>query len=154
MCTGSLAAAAISSSSSLSELLPIAVQTVLIAFRLGLCALDMRDRLETSAEDRSQPWSVVVADIDTQTAVATIKEFCDANVRSPSEYLASFADHRVAGSFQNEAALAHRNFGEEAHHQRRPAYSDEIVRDASAGQADQEGHAHLCACPQPSAIYI
>lgn len=80
MCTGSLAAAAISSSTSLSELLPIAVQTVLIAFRLGLCALDMRDRLETSSEDRSQPWSVVVADIDTQTAVGVIKEFCEANV--------------------------------------------------------------------------
>lgn len=82
MCTGSLAAAAISSSSSLSELLPIAVQTVMVAFRLGLCALDMRDRLETSAEDRSQPWSMVVADIDTQAAVVAIKEFCDSNVCS------------------------------------------------------------------------
>lgn len=80
MCTGSLAAAAISSSSSLSELLPIAVQTVLIAFRLGLCALDMRDRLETSAEDRGQPWSVVVGDIDPQAAAAAIKEFCQTNV--------------------------------------------------------------------------
>ena len=127
MCTGSLAAAAISSSSSLSELLPIAVQTVLIAFRLGLCALAMRDRLETSAEDRSQPWSVVVGDIDTQAAVAAIKEFCEANVRAPSRHLLSFANHRVAGSFENKAALAYRYFGKKAYHQRRPQSSDKVV---------------------------
>jgi noranthrone synthase len=86
MCTGSLAAAAVSSSSSLSELLPIAVQTVLIAFRLGLCALDMRDRLEMSAEDRGQPWSVVIADLDTQSAITAISDFCKANVGFPPNY--------------------------------------------------------------------
>lgn len=97
LCTGSLAAAAVSSSSSLSELLPIAVQTVLIAFRLGLCALDMRDRLEMWTKDRGQPWSVVISDLEPQSAVAAIKEFCKANVRSPRYILSSFADRIVIG---------------------------------------------------------
>jgi len=81
LCTGALAAAAISSSSSLSELLPIAVQTVLIAFRLGLKAQDMRDRLELSSEDRSQPWSVVIADLEPQQATKILDEYCKSNVR-------------------------------------------------------------------------
>ena len=80
VCTGSLAAAAVSCSSSLSELLPLAVQTALVAFRLGLCALDMRDRLETSAADRSRPWSVVVSGLDAEAAQAAIKKFCQDNV--------------------------------------------------------------------------
>lgn len=76
ICTGSLAAAAISCSDSLSQLLPVAVQTALIAFRLGLCVTNMRDRLESSAEDRTKPWSVVVYDLSEQTAAAAIKDFC------------------------------------------------------------------------------
>ncbi|KAL2132795.1 hypothetical protein VTI74DRAFT_3364 [Chaetomium olivicolor] len=80
VCTGSLAAAAVSCSSSLSELLPLAVQTALIAFRLGLCALDIRDRLETSVEDRGRPWSVVLSGLEAQAAAVSIKNFCDENV--------------------------------------------------------------------------
>ena len=80
VCTGSLAAAAVSSSGSLSELLPLAGQSALVAFRLGLCALDLRDRLETSAEDRGRPWSVVVSGLDAEAAEAGIKKFCQDNV--------------------------------------------------------------------------
>jgi len=83
ICTGSLAAAAISSCSSLSELLPIAVQTVLIAFRLATRALGMRDRLEVSDRDCNEAWSVVVLDMDRQLAATTIERFCQENVRAP-----------------------------------------------------------------------
>ncbi|KAM0813241.1 putative Polyketide synthase [Seiridium cardinale] len=80
VCTGSLAAAAISSSSSLSDLLPLAVQTVLVAFRLGLRALELRDRLELSVEHRDQPWSAVVAGLAPKVAAEAIREFCAENV--------------------------------------------------------------------------
>ncbi|KAK4235192.1 beta-ketoacyl synthase [Achaetomium macrosporum] len=86
VCTGALAAAAVSCSSSLSELLPLAVQTALIAFRLGLCALDVRDRLETSVEDRARPWSVVVSGLEPQAAEAAIKQFCRENVVSKTRH--------------------------------------------------------------------
>lgn len=81
VCTGSLAAAAISCSSSLSDLLPLAVQTVLVAFRLGLRALELRDRLELSVEHRSQPWSTVVSGLTTEVATEAIRTFCVENVR-------------------------------------------------------------------------
>ena len=46
-----LAAAAISSCSTLSELLPAAVQTVQVAFRLGMCVVRMRDRIEAPSSE-------------------------------------------------------------------------------------------------------
>ncbi|KAJ9640320.1 hypothetical protein H2199_005859 [Coniosporium tulheliwenetii] len=80
LCTGSLAAAAISSCSSLSELLPAAVQTVLVAFRLGLCVVDMRDRIEAPSKNTSQEWSVVIFDLEPKAATNAISEFCQTNV--------------------------------------------------------------------------
>ena len=80
VCTGSLAAAAVSCSSSLSELLPIAVQTVLLAFRLGLCVTETRNRLETSTYNRTHPWSAVVSNLDHQAAEAAIELFAQSNV--------------------------------------------------------------------------
>jgi noranthrone synthase len=75
LCTGSLAAAAVSSSSSLSELLPLAVQTVLISLRLGLRTVTMRDRIETSSQHRSGSWSAAVVGMDSVTANAVIEKF-------------------------------------------------------------------------------
>lgn len=60
ICGGALAAAAISCSRSVSELLPVAVQTVLIAFRLGICITERRDQLEAAVSERSRPWSVTI----------------------------------------------------------------------------------------------
>ncbi|KAL4876805.1 beta-ketoacyl synthase [Aspergillus karnatakaensis] len=74
VCTGSLAAAAISCSTSLSELLPLAVQTVLVAFRLGLCAQEVRDRLEISEANRTQSWSVV-SDVQPDAARSALDTF-------------------------------------------------------------------------------
>lgn len=79
-CTGALAAAAVSASSSLSELLPIAVQTVSVAFRLGLTAQKLCDHLEVSSEDKSRSWSVVIGDLDSETALTIFDDFCKSNV--------------------------------------------------------------------------
>ena len=68
-----------SCSSSLSELLRLALQSALVAFRVGLCALDTRGRLETSAEDRRRPWSVVVSGLEAEAAEAGIEKFCQDN---------------------------------------------------------------------------
>ncbi len=80
LCTGSVAAAAVSASSSLSELLPLAVQAVLISLRLGFCTVAMRDRIETSNSTRSGSWSATVAGMDALAAHAAIETFCKANV--------------------------------------------------------------------------
>jgi noranthrone synthase len=74
-----LSAAAISCSRTLSELLPAAVQTVVVAFHAGLCALDVRNRIEQSIEVSSE-WSMVVPGLVDETASKVLKEFSQANV--------------------------------------------------------------------------
>lgn len=80
LCTGSLAAAAVSSCSTLSELLPAAVQTVQVAFRLGLCVVRMRDRMEMLSEDLPREWSVVFSDLEPKLATVAVNDFCQENV--------------------------------------------------------------------------
>lgn len=80
LCTGSLAAAAISSCSTLSELLPAAVQTVQVAFRLGMCVVRMRDRIEPPSSDLPREWSIMFSDMEPKVAEAAIRDYCNANV--------------------------------------------------------------------------
>ncbi|KAJ4320237.1 hypothetical protein N0V94_003501 [Neodidymelliopsis sp. IMI 364377] len=75
LCTGAIAAAAISSSSSLSELLPAAVHSVQVAMRLGLCLVETRDRIELPQPDASQEWSVAFYGLEEDGAVNAINEF-------------------------------------------------------------------------------
>jgi hypothetical protein len=85
LCTGSLAAAAIASSSSLSELLPAAVHTVQIALRLGLLAVDMRDLIEPAENGKAQEWSALFFDIDEDVAASALSNFSKTKVYfSPS----------------------------------------------------------------------
>ena len=58
LCTGSIAAAAISASSSLFELVPFGIEAVLIAFRIGLRSTEVRNDIEHGAE--SSDWSMIV----------------------------------------------------------------------------------------------
>ncbi|KAI0434278.1 polyketide synthase [Xylaria sp. FL1042] len=60
LCTGLFAAAAIAISPSLSALLPIAVQVVLMAFRVGSHVGSLSERLSPSNE-RSESWTRVMA---------------------------------------------------------------------------------------------
>ncbi|KAL9126698.1 MAG: hypothetical protein Q9217_004295 [Psora testacea] len=74
LCTGLLAAAAISSSRAIADLLPAAIEAVLIAFRTGLRTMEVRDRIcQRSAT--SPNWSVVVSGLEEKTAVSALKEF-------------------------------------------------------------------------------
>ncbi|KAL3473670.1 hypothetical protein BJX99DRAFT_261073 [Aspergillus californicus] len=59
-CTGSLAAAAISTSRSLAELLPAAVETVIVAFRVGFRCLTLRHDLRFPVPGEPKTWSAVV----------------------------------------------------------------------------------------------
>ena len=80
ICTGALASAAISSSRSLLELIPAAVHAVIIAFRAGLCASEVRSSIEDFSDD-SPEWSIVVSGISTDAATKSLKEFADSKVR-------------------------------------------------------------------------
>lgn len=75
LCTGALASAAIASSTSLSELLPAAVHTVQVALRLGLLAVDMRDRIEIPEDGKNKEWSVVFFGLEEDVATAALERF-------------------------------------------------------------------------------
>lgn len=74
LCTGLLASAAVSSSRTIGELIPVAVEAVVIALRLGLCALKVRD-LVGQHEAQSQSWSAVILGLHEDKASLAIREF-------------------------------------------------------------------------------
>ncbi|KAI1270591.1 polyketide synthase [Xylariaceae sp. FL1019] len=74
LCTGLFAATAIASSPSLSSLLPIAVQIVLMAFRTGCHVASLSERLSPSAE-KSESWTYVVPSVNSVEAESLLAEF-------------------------------------------------------------------------------
>ena len=74
LCTGLLAATAITTAPSLSALIPIAVQMVLVAFRVGLYVSGMAEQLE-STDNISKSWSYVVPDISESRALEALANF-------------------------------------------------------------------------------
>lgn len=81
MCTGLFAASAVSAAQTVSELVPIAIETVLLAFRTGLYATGVRDRVEPDVP-ASSSWSIVIPGIQEVKASATLREFCETMVSS------------------------------------------------------------------------
>ena len=81
LCTGSLAAAAVSSCRTLSELLAVAVHTVRIAFRTGLCAVHLGSSIEQDTPDFPISWSANFHGLSDETACNTLAEFAQQNVR-------------------------------------------------------------------------
>ena len=79
MCTGQLAAAALASASTVGELVLLAVQTVIIAFRTGLLVTRARETLETGA-DKTKNWSYIVPKMSVDVATACIEQFSQATV--------------------------------------------------------------------------
>jgi hypothetical protein len=78
ICTGLLAASAVSSAQSLSGLIPVAIEAVLTAFRTGLLAMKIRDSVESGSASSS--WSIVISGIDQEFASTSLEAFFAAEV--------------------------------------------------------------------------
>ena len=84
LCTGSFAAAAISTSQTVAELLPAAVEAVLVAFRTGLRSFEARSDIEPRSV--APPiWSVIVG-MQEEQASAILDAFSKANVNSQPQF--------------------------------------------------------------------
>ena len=79
VCTGLLAASAVASCCTLTSLIPLAVQTVRIAFRLGLRVATVGRHLE-SPSDWGETWSTIVIGISSEAAEVALKDFNDKQV--------------------------------------------------------------------------
>ena len=74
LCVGLLSSAAVSSATNVGELIPAAVEAVVVALRLGLCVLKVRE-LVSSDQASSTSWSVLISGISEQEAFQLIEEF-------------------------------------------------------------------------------
>lgn len=80
LCTGSFAAAAVSTSQTLSELIPAGVEAVLTAFRTALRSFVVRDDIARPTSGTRRSWSAVI-NVQEDEAVEMIDRFCLAKVR-------------------------------------------------------------------------
>ncbi|KAJ5689294.1 hypothetical protein N7462_003686 [Penicillium macrosclerotiorum] len=78
LCTGQLASAAVSSSKNIGELIPAGVETVVLALRLGVCVVKVRELVEADAPPSSS-WSVLVSGIREPEAENLIFQFGQTN---------------------------------------------------------------------------
>lgn len=80
LCAGLFAATAVASAPSLSALVPIAVQVVLMAFRTGAHVSDTADRLYQTG-DTAESWTFVVPSVGESTTRTIIDKFNTTQVR-------------------------------------------------------------------------
>jgi Starter unit:ACP transacylase in aflatoxin biosynthesis len=80
LCTGLLAAAAVASARSLTDLIPLAVEAVRVAFRTGAQVSSTSDALGQKGQAR-ESWSTIVPNTTENAAQAAIDEFHKENVR-------------------------------------------------------------------------
>lgn len=79
LCTGQLAAATVSSSRTVGELMTAGLETVVLALRLGMCVFRVRELVEANGSS-SPSWSVLVSGIREKEAQQMIEEFGQLNV--------------------------------------------------------------------------
>lgn len=78
-CTGLIAASAVASADSLVTLLPLAVEAVRIAFRVGAVVSDVASRL-VGRPETSQSWSTVITVTDQEAAEMAVGKWNQAHV--------------------------------------------------------------------------
>lgn len=80
LCTGVFAAAAITSAPTLSALVPIGVEMVLVAFRAGIYISNMAEILE-NATDECGTWTCLIPETSETKVREILTEFHISNVR-------------------------------------------------------------------------
>lgn len=66
---------------SITDLVPLAAHTVLVAFRTGLCVSEVRDMVEAQEEGLPAPWSVLIPGLDRTAADSILKSYTQDKVR-------------------------------------------------------------------------
>ena len=77
--TGLLAAAAVSCCSTLEQFVPIALETVLVSFRVGLLAADTRDQIVVDKTNLGS-WRVRIDSDKPEVVLSQIEELCTQKV--------------------------------------------------------------------------
>lgn len=81
LCTGAFAAASVGCARSLVELVPVAVQSIIVAFRTGLYAGKIANSIEPTAT-ASREWSMLVPGMDSQVVEDALQQFAATKVKT------------------------------------------------------------------------
>ncbi|KAI1438414.1 polyketide synthase [Xylaria sp. CBS 124048] len=97
LCTGLFAATAIASSPSLSALITIAIQVVLMAFRTGSYVASLCERLSPPVE-KSESWTYVVSSVSESDARKILAEFNESESISEASkaYISAISSSNIA----------------------------------------------------------
>ena len=76
LCTGTFAAAAVSCSKSITELIPLAIEAVIVSFKTGVLVQDVAWRLAPS-QDLDQSWAIL---IEGAASASLVSNFNDEHV--------------------------------------------------------------------------
>lgn len=80
LCTGSIAAAALSCAQNVFDITRVGVQAVIVAFRIGL---HVHRRAAMMGFSGDSQWSAVVANLSESAVEELISSFCQASVCAP-----------------------------------------------------------------------
>lgn len=81
LCTGLLSAAAVSCCRTITDLIPLASHTVLLAFRTGLCIQEVRDKIEAQPEDGpAASWAALIPGFESEAARLALQRYNDDKV--------------------------------------------------------------------------
>lgn len=92
MCTGALAAVAVSCANSVIALVPLALHTIAITVRLGALAWDVADRISTHNVDdgaRFKSWTAAVAGSSADDVASQLRQYTTSRVSLIAWLLAS-----------------------------------------------------------------
>ena len=129
VCTGLLAASAIASSRSLSSLIPLAVQTLRIAFRLGSRVATVGHQVETQTSI-PQTWSTIVLGVNSEDAGIALSEFNENHVSCTDDSKDPILI--LTGPLTFEPTLHQRRKFHVGHHQWIAIYAEAAIRHITA----------------------
>ncbi|KAJ5784444.1 polyketide synthase [Penicillium pulvis] len=76
LCTGLLSAAAVSCSKTVTDLIPLAAHTVLVAFRVGLCVSEVLHGIAPQVgKDPAASWATLIPGLETDVATLALKHY-------------------------------------------------------------------------------
>ncbi|KAJ5947462.1 Type I Polyketide synthases (Type I PKS) [Penicillium verhagenii] len=112
LCTGSLAAAAISCSRTVAELIPLGIESVVVAFWVGMNAFRKANVLAPSSPASPKSWSLTVAGITEIECEKAIQSCCDDSERpiTMKPYISAVGSHSVTISGPSHVIEALQSF--------------------------------------------
>ncbi|KAG6995597.1 hypothetical protein G7Y79_00044g080680 [Physcia stellaris] len=141
LCTGALVAAAVSCSHGMLDLLPMAIDAIIVAFRIGVIVMDVAQRVAPS-DALDQSWSMTVAGL--AAAEAAVNSFNGHTLKESGPFRdLKFQDIRIHGPYHAPHLYSHEDvdevLGRLRSHNNVDASRHQVLALSSAGTSSEAG---------------